>query len=364
MLISSIFAGNSDLERVAAGVRRIMAPETSDSVARIQQALIAVGLELATAGVDDNFGAETGVAVSAFKADRGISPSDPVVGPGTTKRLDLEVAYLDLNPSNAENLDAKALSLDPFFAGVLEVQLARPDIGQKVIDLFQLGDSFCFRASLLFDNFIARSLGRFIEPFIFDDYCVRRGPCTSDDFFDLAPGSTNYVDFLLARNPNANPVLVGSLHNQRRPDILSHRAPTEWWELKPMSVFSAIESWKKFNSIISNYAAAGLPYKPGQSYKPTPEILLKAFFTPEGENLDLILQLRHAAPGLVFWTLCVKGDYVAYFNRVRVAVGIAALLAALAEVLIPAAEAAGVVAAIREIAVGLGAASLPILTPR
>jgi hypothetical protein len=131
-----------------------------------------------------------------------------------------------------------------------------------------------------------------------------------------------------------------------------------------MSVFSAVGAWKKFNSIIPNYAAAGLPYKPGESYQPTPEILLKAFFTPEGENLALILQLRHKAPGLIFWTLCVRGDYVSYFNRVRVAVGIAALLAALAEVIIPAGEVAGVVAAINEIMAGLGVATLPVLSPR
>src|SRR5687768_2176884 len=128
MLTSTIFAGSADLENVAAGGRRILAPETSDSVALIQQALLAVGMELPAAGVDDNFGGETGTAVSLFKADRSVLPSDPVVGPGTTKRLDLEVAYLDLNPSDPTALDAKALSLDPFFAGVLEVQFADPGI--------------------------------------------------------------------------------------------------------------------------------------------------------------------------------------------------------------------------------------------
>lgn len=363
MLTSSILSGSPDLESVAAGARCIMAPETSDSVARIQQALLAVGIELPDAGVDDTFGDETGDAVSAFKTDRSVLPADPIVGPGTTKRLDLEVTYLDLIPADPQALDAKALSLDPFFAGVLEVRLADPGIGQKVIDLFELGDRFCFRASFLFDNFIARNLGRFIEPFVFSDFCSRRGPCTTEDFFDTA-GSTEYVDFLLAHNPTANPVLIGALQNQRRPDMITHRPPHEWWEIKPMSVFSAIESWKKFNTIIPAYAAAGLPYLPGKSYRPTPEILLRAFFTPEGENLELMLQLRHAAPGLIYWTLCVKGDYVAYFNRVRIAVGIAALLTALAEALIPAGEVAGVVAAIREIAKGLGAATLPVLIPQ
>ena len=109
MLTSSIFARNQDLEGVAAGVRTIRSPETSDSVALIQQALLAVEMELPTAGVDDNFGDETGAAVSAFKADRIVLPSDPVVGPGTTRRLDLEVTYLDLNPTDPAGLDAKVL---------------------------------------------------------------------------------------------------------------------------------------------------------------------------------------------------------------------------------------------------------------
>ena len=364
MLSSSIFQGNADLEGIAAGTRRMLAPEASDSVGRIQQALLAVGSALPEAGVDNKFGDETGRIVSAFKADRALSPSDPVVGPGTTRRLDLEVSYLDGNPSDPGSLDAKTLSLDPFFAGVLEQRLANPGIGQKVIDLFEAGDRFCFRASFLFDNFIAISLGRFIEPFVFKDFCARRGPCSADDFFDKNPGSTDYVDFLLAHNPALDPVRIGELGQLRRPDMLTHRPPHEWWEIKPASVSGAVAAWIKFNTIIPNYAERGLPYLPGRSYKPSPEIVLGKFITPEGEKLDLVLSLQHKAPGLIFWTLCVKGDYVAYFNRVRIAAGIAALMVALAEVLIPAAELAGVVAAIQEIAQGLGLAVLPVLLQR
>src|SRR3954454_3290404 len=95
MLVSSLFASSGDLANVAAGGRRILAPEVSDSVALIQQALLAVGAALPTSQVDGAFGEETGAAVSRYKRDRVLSPEDPVVGPGTTKRLDLEVAYLE-----------------------------------------------------------------------------------------------------------------------------------------------------------------------------------------------------------------------------------------------------------------------------
>ena len=72
--------------------------------------------------------------------------------------------------------------------------------------------------------------------------------------------------------------------------------------------------------------------------------MLGRFLTPQGEKLDLILSVRAKAPGLLFWELCVKGDYVLYFNRVRLAAGIAALLVALAEILVPAAEVGAIIA--------------------
>jgi peptidoglycan hydrolase-like protein with peptidoglycan-binding domain len=94
MLHSLLIGGSADLKSVAEGVRLIQAPESSDAVA-IQQALILVGGSLSNSGIDGMFGDENGRAVSAFKKSRNLSPSDPVVGAGTTKRLDLEVAYLE-----------------------------------------------------------------------------------------------------------------------------------------------------------------------------------------------------------------------------------------------------------------------------
>ena len=107
--------------------------------------------------------------------------------------------------------------------------------------------------------------------------------------------------------------------------------------------------------------ASGLPYQAGRNYEPT-DVVLGRFLTPEGEKLDLILALRRQAPGLIFYTLCVKGDYVAYFNRVRLAAGIAALLVAMSEVLVPAAELVGVLATLNEILASIGVVAAPLLT--
>lgn len=364
MLISQLLSQSADLQKVAAGGRRILSPEVSDSVALLQQALLAIGFALPDAGVDGAFGGEMGEAVTAYKASRELNPTDPVVGAGTSQRLDVEVAYLEGAGLNgildAQTLDAKVLALDPFQAGLIENQLAEPSIGQKVIDIYNLGDRFCFRASFLFDRFISQALGRFVEGVIFSQgFCALRGPCTADDFLDEA-GPLNYTAFLKPRNAQVPPNRIDELAAMRRPDILSHRNPKEWYEIKPESVWSAGEAWLKFNEIIPAYATRGLPYMPGTTYDPA-DIVLGRFLTPEGEKLDLILSLRRQAPGLIFYLLCVKGDYVTYFNRVRIAAGIAALLIALPELMAGAAEAAPIVVTLNEMLQALGIAGIPLL---
>jgi hypothetical protein len=62
MLSSSLIGGSTDLIFVAEGGRRILAPESSDSVERIQQALVLLGANLPESGIDGTFGNETGLA--------------------------------------------------------------------------------------------------------------------------------------------------------------------------------------------------------------------------------------------------------------------------------------------------------------
>ena len=365
MLSSTLFSSSTDLAAIEAGQRRMLAGEESDSVALVQQALLSVGFGLPDSGVDGIFGEETGNTVSAFKTDRVVLPADPVVGQGTIRRLDLELSFLEGQAADPSSFDATTLSLDPFFAGVLELRQGDPGIGQKAIDFFQLGDRLCFRASFLFpEGTLVILLGRMAEPFVFDDFCSLRGPCTADDFFDRTPGSTEYVDFLLAHNPQSDPARIGELGQRRRPDMLSHRLPQEWYEIKPASIAGAIAAWIKFNSIISDYADRALPYLPGTAYTPTPDIVIGRFLGPQGENLDVILETTRRAPGLVFWTLCIKGDYVLYFNRVRLAAGILAILVALADKLLAAGEAAAVVSSVRQLVQDLSIGVLPVLTSR
>jgi hypothetical protein len=106
----------------------------------------------------------------------------------------------------------------------------------------------------------------------------------------------------------------------------------------------------------------GLPYQPGNRYTPSNEIPIASFFTPQGGKLDVIVELTRSAPGLIFWTLCIKGEYVQYFNDIRLVAGLLAIPAALAALAPTAAEGAPILAEIAEIAANLGLIP-PILQP-
>ncbi|MFF4606219.1 peptidoglycan-binding protein [Streptomyces sp. NPDC001339] len=82
------FAGDPELEQCLLGQHRMMEPEESRAVLKVQAALLDLGFELPEFGADGRFGPETGRAVSAFKRAQGITPSDPVVGKKTMARLD------------------------------------------------------------------------------------------------------------------------------------------------------------------------------------------------------------------------------------------------------------------------------------
>ncbi|MGP4114926.1 peptidoglycan-binding domain-containing protein [Streptomyces sp. 4N509B] len=369
MLTSDLLRDSADLAEVAAGNRRVHAPENSESVGLVQQALVATGFPLPEFGVDRAFGTETGTAVSAFKTDRGLQPSDPVVGTGTITRLDAELAYLEGLDPPAARTDVKRLTGEPFTAGVVEVLHPDLDITSRVLDFFELGDRICFSMSMavLDAPQLASFVGRFVEPHITKDFCTRSGPCGADDFFDIINSPAPYTAFLRAHNPGISPSVVDAVGAGVRPDILSHRPErqAEWYEIKPLSPGGVSEGIGKGVRLRSGYEGNGFPYRPGKLYTPSGLITLGEFVTPEGERIEVSIEPRRLLPGLIFYRFCVSGDFVSYFNRVRLAAGILAILAALAPELLAAAATAEEVAAfvqlVRSIAAGLGLA-LPALS--
>jgi hypothetical protein len=356
-LLSQLLGSDPRLTVVANGGARLLAPEVSDSVARVQQALVALGSPLSVGGIDDVFGAETGAAVVQYKSEHGLMPSDPVVGVGTSTQLDLEIAYLEGTDRPEPLAKTGVLALDPYRAGFFEHSLGDLGIGQRVLDFFELRDKICFRLSLAISGEAAQWFSEvFVEPKVFDDFRATMGPITANDFFDASKSNVPYRNFLLSQHPDKDPVALDQVGQRTRPDILRHRPAgrSEWYEIKPASIAGAVGAWKKFRELPRLYASVGLPYEPGTLYTPTQEILIQSFITPQGGKLDVIAEVWRSAPGLIFWTFCLKGDYVQYLNNVRLVAGLLAILAALAELAPAAAEAAPILAEIAEIAAGLG----------
>jgi hypothetical protein len=116
------------LEQCLAGSHRMRAVETNISVMRVEEALTTLGFR--TGPFDGVFGPTTGQQVSTFKVSRGLSPSDPMVGPGTSGQLDAEL-FIDppsLDPAFDElALFVAAHSVEPFvgfaLAGLLDTPL-------------------------------------------------------------------------------------------------------------------------------------------------------------------------------------------------------------------------------------------------
>lgn len=371
MLTSDLFLDSADLAAVAAGSRKILAPEVSDSVARVQQALATVGLKLPQFGVDRSFGSETGAAVSAFKMDRALQPTDPVVGKGTITRLDAELVYLQGLDTPTALSDTKLLVNEPFTAGILETVHPDIDITGKVLQFLEIGDTLCFSMSMavLDAPQLASFVGRFVEPHINKDFCQRNGPCDlTHDFFDTVNSVAPYTDFLRIHNPGIGSSVIDTVGASVRPDILSQRpgAQAEWYEIKPLSPAGVSAGLAKGVKLKSNYEGNGFPYRPGKSYTPSAKITLGKFATPEGERLEVFIEPRRLLPGLIFYRFCIGGDFVRYFNRVRLFAGILAILVALAPELLAAGataeEAAAFVSLVRSIATAAGAV-LPSVAP-
>jgi hypothetical protein len=195
-----------------------------------------------------------------------------------------------------------------------------------------------------------------VEPLVFKDFRTVMAPSGPGDFFDDSKSSAPYANFLAGEHPGLSPAQIAHLQSRRRPDILRHSgAMSEWYEIKPASVSGARDATVKLLTILADYEIAGLPYQPGRRYNPTREFPLTPMVGPGGERIQPILELRRPVRGLIFWTLCIKGEYVEYFNRARLAAGLLAILIALAEVAAAVAETAAAAEAVAAMIAGLRA---------
>ncbi|MBU8974525.1 peptidoglycan-binding protein [Lysobacter sp. MMG2] len=112
-LQSERFRGDARLESIFDGKAEhfLHSGATGDAVLKVQQALMDLGFPLPKWGADGSFGNETASAVSRYKAQAGISPSDPVVGSRTIAALDAQM--LKQPPTPACNDGPVSMEAEP-----------------------------------------------------------------------------------------------------------------------------------------------------------------------------------------------------------------------------------------------------------
>jgi hypothetical protein len=195
-LRSARLTGDPVLENCLAGTHRMLDGEQGLQVLRVQSALLDLGRAVGPQGADGIFGAGTGTAVSTYKSDKGLSPADPVVGPGTAKALDDDL-FIDpptLDPTFAEFSPAVvdhrleqfvALELNGLLQGPFDSY--RHMLGRFALDALNsgllLGIVATSRATDLRDAFLAAA-----DPIQAD---AGTGlPIAAADFFDDAAAAT------------------------------------------------------------------------------------------------------------------------------------------------------------------------------
>lgn len=148
------------------------------------------------------------------------------------------------------------------------------------------------------------------------------------DFFDAGGDVYSYLNFLTFNNPARAATLAKLLmvrtirHAMQIPDILTD-APgrKEFYEIKPDSAASRPKGVSKVLNLTAFYGVNGLPYVPGTSYSPTPELPLGRV-----HKIEFFLRPRLDRPGLILYNVCVRGPV----TELALAAIIPALLALLA----------------------------------
>jgi Putative peptidoglycan binding domain len=147
-LQSARFSGDPVLTQCLNGAHRMFEPEENLSVMRVQEALRR--LDFDPGPLDGIFGGATGTAVTKFKQEHNLSPSDPVVGVGTSGTLDSLLFHNPpiLDPDFGEVAPfVAAHSVEPFvgltLAPLIDAPLnsQRHDVGRSM--LTALGSGHC-----------------------------------------------------------------------------------------------------------------------------------------------------------------------------------------------------------------------------
>lgn len=202
------FSGDPTLEACLAGTQKMRQPDRGLGVKRVQEGLMALDRSVGPAGADGKFGPDTAAAVSAYKADRALPFTDPVVGTGTITALDedLFVDPPEFDPAFKEFSPAVVnRRLEPFvgfeLASLIDTPLNswRHMIGRFALDKLNSGELLGIVARSRSDDLRGAylAIAELTQPddqtaeFLFDDTVATLGDSTAVTLrFDATDGST------------------------------------------------------------------------------------------------------------------------------------------------------------------------------
>lgn len=208
------FSGDPVLEECFAGRHRMLFGEDGLPVKRVQRALIDLGFSIPD-GDTGFFGPQTQAVVTDYKQRKGLSPSDPVVGPGTAKALDDDffVDPPELDPTFAEFSPLVVNHrVEPFVALELAQLITAPfDTWRRVLGNWVLAN--LNSGSLL--GIVAQSRAIDLRPAFLQAADPIQGDQSAEDFFDnqiiLGTALGRTIPFGAGLNTNSFIVLKDSV---------------------------------------------------------------------------------------------------------------------------------------------------------
>lgn len=154
------------------------------------------------------------------------------------------------------------------------------------------------------------NFGGLAEDIIFADF-VTHYPSYARDVFQDSHNPSGYLFFLASKNPGFTQAqqtayfeILKETKLLRVPDFLVH-TPSEraFYEVKPESVSGKAKGIEKVGVLTALYPTFNLPYVAGTVYTPRDHVV--ASF---GTALKVTLRVRRAAPGLIFYKLCLDSN--------------------------------------------------------
>lgn len=156
----------------------------------------------------------------------------------------------------------------------------------------------------------ASRFGEIAEDLIYADF-VQKYPIVGTEVFRDHHNPDAYLYFLAANNPHFTEAMQKDYFERawaqklaKVPDFLVHKASEKaFYEVKPDSTSGISAGVQKVGKLQAVYPYYKLPYEPGRIF--TPKNHRVAFF---GTALEVELNVRRAAPGLLAYKLCVKSN--------------------------------------------------------